>query len=78
MEVKADVWLSNEDSDDYWAEGIKASVEIETTDADEVRVGVKLGGESFDAATLYLSRKEADRLSRYLSAASVADVTLPV
>ena len=74
MKIHADVWLSSEDSDEYWAEGVKASVEVEATDTDEVRIGVKLGGESTDVATLYVSRDSADTLARFLAAASVADV----
>lgn len=74
MEVQADVWLSNEDSDEYWAEGVKAKVEVEVTDADEIRVGVQFAGETTDAATIYLSRASADKLARFLAAASVAEV----
>ena len=74
MKIQADVWLSSEDTDEYWAEGVKASVEVETTDADEVRIGVTLAGDGTDAATLYVSRDSADKLARFLAAASVADV----
>lgn len=77
MNVQADVWLSNEDSDEYWCEGAKATIEVEPTDADEIRVGIVLAPGESDAATIFLSRKEADRLARYLAAASVTEVRVP-
>lgn len=77
LKVIASAWLSSEDSDEYWAEGAKCTVECEATDADEVRLGVVLRDEESDAVTIYLSRREADNLSRFLAAASVAEVTIP-
>ena len=76
-QARGDAWLSNEDSDEYWAEGVKATIEVEVTDADEIRLGVVLENEESDAATIYLSRAEADRVSRFLAAASVTPAKVP-
>lgn len=76
--VPASAWLSNEDSDEYWCEGAKCTVEVEATDADEIRLGIVLGSEESDAATIYLSREVADHLARHLAAASITPVRLPV
>jgi hypothetical protein len=75
-QVKAKVWLGSEDSDEYWAEGADATIEVEPTDADEVRIGVVLPDEETDTASIYVSRATADKLARYLAAASVAEVRL--
>lgn len=75
-DLPVDVWIGQEDSAEYWAEGVKATLEVEVTDADEIRVGVKLTDEASDTVTVYVSRQSADRLSRFLAAASVADVDI--
>lgn len=77
MKVSAAAWLSAEDSDEYWAEGAKCQVEVEVTDADEVRIGIQLDNEDSDAATVYVSRATADKLARFLAAASVAEMVVP-
>lgn len=79
MKAQGTAWINTgNDSDDYWAEGIKCDVVVEATDSDEIRLGVMLTGETHEDAGVYLSRKEADRLSRFLAAASVAEVEIPV
>jgi hypothetical protein len=77
MNVQGSAWISNEDSDEYWAEGISCRVEVEVTDVDEIRLGVVLVSVDQEAAGIYLSRKNADVLSRFLSAASVTAVNVP-
>jgi hypothetical protein len=74
MKVIGDAWIGQGDSDEYWAEGVKSEIRVETTDVDEVRIGVHLPGEDSEAAGVYLSRAEADKLAKFLTAAAVADV----
>jgi hypothetical protein len=73
MRVQASAWISGEDQDNYWAEGVRCEIEVEPTDVDEIRIGVKLSGDDSDTATVYVSRKTADSLARMLAAASVID-----
>jgi len=75
--VQANVWIGGEDTDEYWAEGVTCTIDVEATDADEVRLGVRLHGEATDVVTLYVSRSTADELARYIAAASVIPVWVP-
>ena len=77
MNVQGSAWLSNEDSDEYWAEGVKCRLVVEVTDVDEIRLGVMLDDDDTEAAGVYLSRRNADFLSRFLAAASVDEAKLP-
>jgi hypothetical protein len=77
MSIQGDAWLSSEDSDEYWAQGIKCFVQVEATDSDEIRLGVRLNDEGTDVATVYISRAEADRLARFVAAAVVTPVRMP-
>jgi hypothetical protein len=65
------------DEGGFWIEGVESWVEVEVTDADEIRIGVLLPGESVDVVTLHVSRADADKLARLLAAASVTDVVVP-
>lgn len=76
MKVNGSAWVSSEDSDEYWAEGVKCIVEVETTDADEVRVGILLVGEDTETAGVYLSRSSASDLAKFLAAAAVDEVRI--
>ena len=60
--VAGKAWLTDETQENYWAEGYPAEIEVERTEDDEIRVGVRLGNAiSSDDATIYLSRSEAIR-----------------
>jgi hypothetical protein len=50
---------------------------VEVTDVDEIRLGVMLDDDDTEAAGVYLSRRNADFLSRFLAAASVDEAKLP-
>jgi len=64
------------DPDDYWVEGEPCRIEVETTDEDEIRVGVMMRTETTESVGLYLSRSEAAKLATFLSAAVVSEVAL--
>ena len=76
MKVNASAFLGDEDQDGYWAEGVKCAVEVELTDTDEVRIGVVLPDEESDVVTLYVSRLTADKIARFLAAASVSELAV--
>lgn len=72
MKVPAKAWITDADGNE-WADGRECSIEVEVTDVDEVRLGVALKGDGIDNATVFLSRSEADKLARFLAAASADD-----
>ncbi len=78
MKVQATTWIGHQDSDEYWAKGAKCEVRVEAVDVDEVRISVMLPGEDSEAVGVYLSRNAADKLARFLAAASVSEVFIPV
>lgn len=68
--VLAKAWLMDENRTDYWVEGEPSELEVERTDDDEIRLGIRLrGAVETDDGTLYLSRSEAIRLVLALAAA---------
>jgi len=75
-DVAVSIWISDEDAVRYWLEGEKATARVEVTDADEIRLGVGLPDLESEVVGLYLSRAEADRLSRFLAAAVAAPVDM--
>jgi hypothetical protein len=64
--VKGDAWISNKDSDGYWAEGESCQVFVERIDDNEIRLGVQLRDSDSDDATVYLTDAEATRLAQML------------
>jgi hypothetical protein len=70
MTVNATVYLADapgtESATGYWAEGEAATVEIERTDRNEIRLGIQLHDSDTDDATIYLTDGEAARLMMLL------------
>jgi hypothetical protein len=70
IRVKGEAWLNElEESGTYTIDGALCDVEIERTDTNEVRLGVKLGHSQVDNAMLYFTDGEALRLMAALGKA---------
>lgn len=70
--VNGTVWITSDtDYENYWCEGAFCKVEIERTDQDKIRIGIRLSPDGSDDVTLSLSVSEAQRMMTFLGAASV-------
>lgn len=59
----------HEEEQNWWAEGESARMEVQRTDDNEIRLGVMLRSDDFDAATFYCTPAEAARLAFMLGKA---------
>lgn len=64
MIAQGTAWLM--DGEETLAEHESCQVEVQRTDDNEIRLGVKLGGADYDSATVYLTLAEASRLAHML------------
>lgn len=71
MIVKGTAWVADE-GDSYWAEGEACDLEVQRTDDNEIRLGIRLGDSESDDATVYLTVAEASRLAHILGIYALA------
>jgi len=76
LEVQGVAYIGDEQGDEYWAEHVHCTAEVERTDENEIRLGIALNPGESDSATLYLTLAEASRLSHMLGLAVLTPVQL--
>lgn len=77
LQVVGIAYIGEEESDEYWAEHVTCTAEVERTDENEIRLGIALNPGESDSATLYLTLAEASRLSHMLGLAVLTPVNIP-
>ena len=76
LEVQGIAYIGDEEGDEYWAEHVLCTAQVERTDENEIRVGIALNPGESDSATLYLTLAEASRLSHMLGLAVLTPVNI--
>lgn len=69
LEVVGIAYVGDAEGDEYWAEHVTCTAEVERTDENEIRLGIALNPGESDSATLYLTLAEATRLAQMIKLA---------
>lgn len=73
MTVTGTAWITDEGRDTYWLENGAVVAEVQRTDSNEVRIGIKGFDAESDDVTLYMTVAEASRLAHMLGIAVLAN-----